>query len=249
MKCVLVPDKADVRRLRTTFASLKDHDLVKERFEKNIAPMARKPGRSGIWRQLTTALATSGTRSTEGSGMWRLAHERVFPLRLTQVRSWYPKIEKPAEQVFRSYRVRFPLRKAQFVTANYKTLFRDGGIKELDDLIEQLWTLRQSPARQTERACREERRICGEVLQVGLKGIGNKQCRNWLQGVGLLRYEVPLDSRVLKFLKPMMKGIPLEQELLGTAAYYHFIEDAVQALCRKARILPCVVDAMMFLAS
>lgn len=249
MRCVLVPEKADVERLKEAFASLRRHDLVRERFEKNVAPMARKPSRSEVWRQLTTALATSGTRSTQGSGMWQLARGHVFPLRLAQVRSVYPKVSGLAAEVFRTYHVRFPMRKASFVAANYELLFREGAVRQLDELVGQLWSLRQSPARQTERACREERRICGEVLQLGLKGIGNKQCRNWLQSVGLLRYEVPLDSRVLKFLKPMMKGIPLEQELLGTEAYYHFIEDAVQALCRQAKILPCVVDALMFLTS
>ena len=56
-------------------------------------------------------------------------------------------------------------------------------------------------------------------------------------------------SRVLKFLRPMMPDLPLEQDLLGWSSYYHFIEDAVQALCKKAGLLPCVADAIMFLTA
>ena len=249
MKCLLVPDKADTEKLEAAFASVKNHDLVRERFEKNLAPAARKPTRSELWRQLVIALASSGTRSTEGSGMWQLCYVRPFPLRLSQVRSFHPRVPKFAEKIFRQYHVRFPRSKAGFVETNYSLLYGDGVVKRLDELVAELWSLRQRPARHTDSACRSERRVCSEVLRLGLKGIGNKQCRNWLQSLGLLRYEVPLDSRVLKFLKPMMKGMPLEQELLGTDAYYHFVEDAVQALCKEARMLPCVADAVMFLTS
>jgi len=43
-----------------------------------------------------------------------------------------------------------------------------------------------------------EREAC--ILLQELKGIGPKQSRNLRQALGLLRYEIPIDSRIVKWL-------------------------------------------------
>jgi hypothetical protein len=81
-----------------------------------------------------------------------------------------------------------------------------------------------------------------------LQGIGPKQSRNLLQMLGLSRYEVPLDSRVTKWLNSF--GFPVRLTAVGLSdeAYYEFISDGFQELCRSAEVLPCLLDAAIFVS-
>jgi len=40
--------------------------------------------------------------------------------------------------------------------------------------------------------------------------------------------------------------IGLSAAVLGDSDYYEFVLDAVQALCRKAKVYPCLLDAAIF---
>jgi thermostable 8-oxoguanine DNA glycosylase len=81
------------------------------------------------------------------------------------------------------------------------------------------------------------------------EGFGPKQARNFLQALGLTRYEIPIDSRVTDWLN--RNGFPLEltAAALADRNYYLFILDAIQRLCEKAEIFPCLLDAAIFSAA
>ena len=80
-----------------------------------------------------------------------------------------------------------------------------------------------------------------------LKGFGPKQSRNLWQDLGLTRYEIPLDSRVTDWVN-VNEILPfkLTAGALADRAYYEFVMDAFQTLCRAAGVLPCVLDAAVF---
>jgi hypothetical protein len=242
-------DQADADRLRRACDRWGDHDLVRQRIELNVGPPATTPPtRDQVWEGLVLALTSSQQRSGPGSRLWDLWQSDPSPLSLAVVRAWKPAVAHRVAGFLKEWGgIRCYNRIGGFIETNLRILFDEGGIDRLDGLTGQLWGLRLGFPDWDDRARHREREICSEVLGLGLKGIGNKQCRNWLQDARLLRYEIPLDSRVLKFLRPMMPGVPLEQDLLGHESYYHFIEDAVQELCRRAEMFPCVADAVMFL--
>jgi len=78
------------------------------------------------------------------------------------------------------------------------------------------------------------------------KGFGSKQARNFLQALGLTKYEIPIDSRIMNWLKDIGFPILFSPVALQDKAFYHFVSDGIQLLCEKANIYPCVLDAAIF---
>ena len=67
-----------------------------------------------------------------------------------------------------------------------------------------------------------------------------------LQMLGLTRHEIPLDSRIVKWLNEFGFPIRLTAASLADENYYQFVGDGFQALCRAAGVLPCLMDAAIF---
>ncbi|MGB9611916.1 MAG: hypothetical protein ACPL7M_13180 [Bryobacteraceae bacterium] len=118
-----------------------------------------------------------------------------------------------------------------------------GGWRLVEKLAQRLSRQRaREPVRSDAALEREAARAVAELF----KGVGPKQSRNLWQDLGLTRYEIPLDSRITKWLKGMGFPIPVSANSLGDAPYYDFALDGVQFLCAKAQVLPCVLDAAIF---
>jgi hypothetical protein len=79
-----------------------------------------------------------------------------------------------------------------------------------------------------------------------LRGFGPKQSRNLLQMLGVTRYEIPLDSRSTRWLNEFGFPLQLSAQALADRGYYHLVLDGMQALCARARVYPCVLDAAIF---
>ena len=77
-------------------------------------------------------------------------------------------------------------------------------------------------------------------------GLGPKQARNFIQWVGLSRYEVPLDSRVLKKLKELGCGFVPSATALSDETVYRFVQAGVQQIASSLGIYPCILDACIF---
>jgi hypothetical protein len=90
-----------------------------------------------------------------------------------------------------------------------------------------------------------EREIA-DYLDDLLKGFGPKQSRNFLQGLGLTKYEIPIDSRITNWLNDFGFPITLTSTPLQDKGYYHFVSDGIQSLCNQADIYPCILDAVIF---
>jgi hypothetical protein len=242
--------QADVDRLRQAFERRRQDELVQQRITVNASAGQRDSSAQRIWQALAIALTSSQQRSGPGTKVWLLWKKTPCPLSLQQMDQWKPQIGEQVASFLKGWGgIRCYNRIGDYMEHNHRLLFDDGGWEKLRPAIDELAALMAEPGRWDDHAMATERRACKLALSLGLKGVGNKQCRNWLQDARLLRYEVPLDSRVLKFLAPMTSTLPMEQDLLSCEAYYLLIEDAVHALCRQADILPCVADAVMFLSA
>ena len=81
----------------------------------------------------------------------------------------------------------------------------------------------------------------------GFHRVASKQARNILQILGLSRFEIPLDSRITKWLNANLE-LPyhVSGSGLSNPEYYHFILDIVQDSCSTADVLPCIFDAAVF---
>ena len=105
------------------------------------------------------------------------------------------------------------------------------------------WASRRSPG---DTQSPEAERRAADYLNDKLKGFGPKQSRNLLQWIGLSRYEVPIDSRITKWLNEFGFPVRLTAKSLGDRHYYHFVSTGFQKLSEACGIVPCVLDAAIF---
>jgi hypothetical protein len=79
-----------------------------------------------------------------------------------------------------------------------------------------------------------------------LRGVGPKQSRNLWQMLGLSRFDIPLDSRVMSWLNDLGSSPKLSATALADRHFYEWVLDGVQDLCSQAGVLPCIFDAAVF---
>lgn len=227
--------KKDITAVRSAVAEYRRHPIVKDRVLRNLAASKPVVSRDRFWKALTMSLLTTQQPSGPDRAVTRLLASNPFPLS-------YRRCSSKADV-------------AAFVT---KTLVTFGGIrrhgiigKELaknlaaleaglwPDVLDRVERLRSPTTKDTER-------VVADFLQKNILGLGPKQARNLLQALGLTRYEVPLDSRVTKWLRTVGFPVPVTAAALSDRDYYCFVLDGFQALCAAADELPCVVDGAVF---
>lgn len=226
--------KRDIELVRGVIRRLKDDPFVKRRHRRNVRAKPRIPNREKILYSLVLCLLTTQQRSGPKSRVSRYLSLSPFPLtcagcqRASDVRRYALKQLKG-----------HGLRRTSMIAAELKknhALLNEGGWEELRIQLTHLVTSRKAD---TERAV-------AKYIQK-FHGIGPKQSRNFLQVMGLTRYEIPLDSRITKWLNDTLHfPVRLSAQQLADEDYYCFVEDAIIALCRKAAVFPCMLDAAIF---
>lgn len=235
MKLSWTVTEADALKLRRVVDQHKKSDLVRERFKRNIRRHQLPLTRTSFWHSLILCLLTTQQRSGPESSVYRLLNQRPFPLRYRACLE----SKGPGAFVARELRRHGGIRRADTIgreaAENLDLLrSREGGAV--------LRLLRLLGRRRTARAERKAAHLLADTF----KGLGPKQSRNLLQNMGLTRYEIPIDSRIVKWLNDY--GFPVHLSAAGLADphYYEFILDGVQMLCRRARVYPCIFDAAVF---
>jgi thermostable 8-oxoguanine DNA glycosylase len=100
-------------------------------------------------------------------------------------------------------------------------------------------SLKKKSTKQSERA------LADSVDKI-FKGFGSKHARDFLQTLGLTKYEIPIDSWTMNWMKNFGFPISFSVTALQDKTFYHFVSDGIQLLCEKANIYPCVLDAAIF---
>ena len=129
---------------------------------------------------------------------------------------------------------RYINRISQFFARNMEKIQNENWI-----IIQDLNDLKDNNSKQKERNLADK-------LSEKFDGFGPKQSRNFLQALGLTKYEIPIDSRITNWLNDFGFPVTLTSSPLGEKGYYHFVSDGIQELCEKAKIYPCLLDAAIF---
>lgn len=235
MKLVWNVEPSDAKRVRDFVRERRRTDLVRWRYDECVRGNHPRPTVARFWRGLVLGLVTTQQRSGPDSSVHRFLAKSPFPL---------------------SYRNCASSRAVDRLAA--RELKKHGGIRRTDTIASQLskgMKILQSPERDElkmvlgaldgHRGPRREREAA-RFLADAFPGIGPKQSRNVLQFLGLTRYEIPLDSRIVKWLNEHDFPIHLSATGLADPAYYEFVLDGVQALCKAAGVYPCIFDAAVF---
>lgn len=80
----------------------------------------------------------------------------------------------------------------------------------------------------------------------GYKGIGLKQSRNFGQYLGVTKYEIPIDSRVIKKLDEFGCGFRPSAHALTCPQVYRVVHNLIDQISAELSIMPCILDACIF---
>ncbi len=229
-------EEKDVLRVRDLVARTGNSYLVRHRISRNVTGEVREAlSKELTWYALVSCLLTTQQRSGPASKVNKLVGAEPFPLRLEVCQT-----AKPLGQYVIAAAQQWGIRRgptiAKELEKNLHWLQAENG---WDILMSVLQGLESRPG------SKEERCAAREVAE-RLHGVGPKQSRNLLQMLGLTQHEIPLDSRVVKWLNDGGFPIPLTAQGLSDEGYYSFVMDRVQGLCHEAKVLPCVLDALIF---
>ncbi len=235
MECQWTVSDADIERVRGFVASRANCPLVLARRRINLAKSKTLVDRSAFWRQMTSARLTSVQRSGPRSHVARFLRTEPFPLSYETVAARDDPEAFIADALRASGGIRFGARISTDLAANLRRL--EAG--EWSDALSACNRLVTAAAPAV-----VEREVAGYVRS--FRGFGPKQSRNFLQGLGLTRYEIPIDSRITRWLNDFGFPIHLSAAALADPHYYDFVSDGFQALSARCDVFPCVLDAAIF---
>ena len=228
-------DEEDIAGVKELVERMSDDFLVQYRIARNITRQkAVELTPEAIWHAMCACRLTSQQRSGPDAPVIVFLLRKPFPLALHRLRN-----EPQAEEAIRSTLVQAGgIRFSNQIAKDLNRIFQEleGGGWGL--LVELLRGLREGSGKE------QERSVAAWIQRY--PGFGMKQSRNLLQVLGLTRYEIPLDSRIARWLRENGFAFPLDAGLLGTPSYYLLVMDCLQDLCEKAGVYPCAFDAAVF---
>jgi len=235
------PSDSDVAAVRSLIERSRDTEFFRDRRVRNVAPPPPEFSRAEFWRVLLGCLLTTQQPSTKGSRVDLFLTPITFTLALDACRN-EPSIRRFVLKAIKSFGgIRFPPTISRRAAENWKRLNR-GLWKEAEELFE---LLKGQRSRERQKGDQILEREAAHWADASFAGLGPKQSRNLWQWLGLTRYEIPLDSRVTSWVNHNL-ATKIDVERLGQLSYYESALDCVQAICEKAEVLPCELDAAAF---
>jgi hypothetical protein len=235
MQIEWIIDEDDVSRVKAFFEEHKHNLFVKNRVKCNLCPDKEAVALDDFWQFLVGCLLTTQQKSGPGRPVHRFSNTRPYPLPYKTCRD-QEDLAAFALGVFKKFGgIRRTTNISGELAANL-TYLENGGWAATRQWLE---TVRLTG---TPRAERE----AAEFLARKFKGLGPKQSRNLLQDTGLSRHEIPIDSRISRWLNKFGFPFKLSAAALSDPNYYNLVSDGFQKLCKAARIKPCVLDAAIF---
>jgi hypothetical protein len=235
--------EADVAAVRNAVdrARERNDEFLLEREARNVTGPPPEFSQESFWLSLMCGLLTSRQPSTKGKPTDRFLNERPFPLSIEALYRT-PDVRDYTGKVLKNYGgIRFTNNISDRVAVNLEWLSRFGWStveKTFNDLLQ---CRRSKP--NFVHAISE--RAAANLIDEKLKGFGPKQSRNLWQELGLFRYEIPLDSRVAKWMNQNLSR-KVESTKLVDLNYYESALDYLQTVCNAAGVLPCLFDAAAF---
>lgn len=231
--------QADIDHVTTFVAFHANNPFVQMRVNRNLAPEKPAIVRAEFWKQMVGMRMTSVQRSGPNSAVAKFLRTTPFPLS-------YEGVGREIDGEARRDLISSTLRAHGGI--RFRDKIAEDLSKNLDKLnADQCWstTLKRVNALASPSKAGEEREVA-RFLQKLLHGFGPKQSRNLLQSLGLTRFEIPIDSRITKWLNDFGFPVTLTATALADSNYYELVLDGIQALCAASDVFPCVLDAAIF---
>jgi hypothetical protein len=235
MKLTWTIEPSDIQTVQDLLHSYRDHVIVRKRKERNLRDEKPAVQKEEFWKRMVACLLTTQQSSGPTSVITRFILTQPFPLAYETCLS-----QSGVEQFAKAKLTEFGMLRRINVLANEIA-------ENLGRLEGGLWqqTLGTLDTLRTNQAVGPEREAAA-LIKKSFAGLGPKQSRNLLQSLGLTRHEIPIDSRVAKWLKKLPFPVPLSAGGLADPEYYKFVMDQIQVLCQACGVIPCILDAAIF---
>jgi hypothetical protein len=227
----------DIQTVRGLVKAFEDNAMVQDRIARNLATDKPRVTRPRFWKHLVISLLTTQQRSGPDSAVSRFANTRPFLLTYTSCNQATDALAFFQKTLSGFGGLRRHNRLAEEMATNLKRI-QDGLWRDIRPILNEL----RGPAD------RELEVQAADFIDDRLVGFGPKQARNLLQVLGLTRYEIPIDSRIAKWLN--LHGFPvmISATALSDRAYYGFVMDGICHLAEASGVWPCVLDAAIFVS-
>ena len=236
------PTDRDVEAILKMYESAANTPFVQARIAANVVGVAPAFSRDRFWRLMLDCLISTRKPSGPNSRVRKFRQLDPHPLTLEKCLSTDP-VELVRETSAQFGGIQFIPSVASRAGKNLRWLQEQGW--------EQVHRHYSSLERQRSSVPKPEHvfaeREAAHFISQKLEGFGTTQSRNLWQLLGLTRYEIPLDHRVINRMNEQLSVEVIVQHLRGIH-YYESVLDFLQTACRRADVLPCVLDAAWFSA-
>lgn len=234
VKLIWEINETDVNKVNE-FVGRFQNEFVLSRISRNVDRINIRLDKDAILKALIMCLLTSKQRSGPNSPVGLFLKKEPFPISADSLKDQTNLQTYIWDTLNKNNLNRYINKVSRFFTTNYRTLL--GNNWEIISNLEEL---------HNEQSSKEVERHMADKLQDTFIGFGPKQSRNFLQVLGLTKFEIPIDSRITNWLNNFGFPITLSSTALQDRAYYQLVSDAFQLLCEKAGIYPCILDAAIF---
>jgi hypothetical protein len=235
MKLLWQIEDSDIQKVRSFYEAQKNNAFVLNRIERNVKKAIPHFSEGIFWEAMISCLITTQQRSGPNSAVTRFISSKPFPLNYSKCKT-SDDLQIVVEETITTFGgLRRGKTIGEEVDFNLKWL-RNGGWETVHEIVEDI----------TKNPTVEAERKSAEIIIDNLKGFGPKQSRNLLQSLGLTKFEIPVDSRITKWLRAFGFPMKLSTTALADRNYYNFVLDGFQKICEASDIYPCVMDAAIF---
>lgn len=223
----------DAKMVQSVIKARMSHWLVQQRIQRNLRRNGIQITDASIWRVLVGCLVTTQQRSSGDSPVARFIDSNHDLLKYGFCRK-VRNLQAFAQKHLSTAGIR------------RNSTIADEISRAMRDTMQDSTWLQAELKNLNRRTTKEKERKLARALSAKVSGFGPKQSRNFIQWIGVSKHEIPLDSRITKWLRAMGFPVPVSALSLADEEYYSFVLDGVQKLCQRANVLPCVFDAAVF---
>jgi N-glycosylase/DNA lyase len=235
MKIIWQIDPEDIFKVNEFYGHHCQNAFVKMRMASNLKDDKAPISKEMFWELMIGCLLTTQQRSGPTSAVNRFLSTRPFSLRheICHAQTELDQFITRTLSEFGGLRRSTQIGKEALHNSNY---LENGGREQTFEILEIVRL----------QATHESERHAAIFIDVHFPGFGPKQSRNLLQGLGLSRFEVPIDSRITKWLNEFGFPIKLSANGLADPNYFQFVSEGFQQLSESCGIVPCLLDAAIF---
>jgi len=223
----------DIDKVQKVIAE-NDNPFLRARRLRNVEKQNIVINKETIIKTMIACLLTSQQRSGPNSMVGKFLQQNPFPITVNTIENTDNIQELIKNTLSKNGLKRHINRISKFFATNFEIIQKEN------------WSIIQTLIELKGKDSKNDERIIADSIAEKFDGFGPKQSRNFLQTLGLTRYEIPIDSRITNWLNDFGFPVALTSSPLGDKGYYHFVSDGIQELCEKAEIYPCLLDAAIF---